>query len=266
MVAPQNLDDIGRGNSYGYTRGPDGPGGQPRFKFDGGNAGNPNLDPFRASQFNMSWEDYLSKGGLISVGGFYKQVDNFVTTQAVPTFVNDDFGGSIANVNTPVNGGSGKIYGAEIAGTYNFDGGFGVTGNYTIANSNTTQNTSFEKNLPIPGVSHDSVNFTAYYEGHGFSARAAYSWRSRSVNASGVGSTFSYQDINGQPLLATVYAAAYGQLDGQMGYDFNKHVGLTFAVLNLTDAKQHTYLQFENQPFTYDDTGRRFFLGVKGAL
>jgi len=265
VVAPQNLDDIGRGNSYGYTRGPDGPGGQPRFKFDGGSAGNPKLDPFRASQFNMSWEDYLAKGGLISLGGFYKAVDNFVTTQAVPTFVNDNFGGSIANVNTPVNGGSGKIYGAEIAGTYNFDNGFGLTGNYTIANSSTTQNTSFEKNLPIPGVSHDSLNFTAYYEKHGFSARAAYSWRSKSVNASGVGSTFSYQDINGNPLLATVYAAAYGQLDGQLGYDFNKHFGLTFAVLNLTDSKQHTYLQWENQPFTYDDTGRRLFFGVKGA-
>ncbi len=266
VVSPQNLMDIGRGNSYGYTRGADGPGGQPRFKFNGGQSGNPNLDPFRATQFNMSWENYVSKGGVISVGFFYKAVDNFVTTAAVPTFVNDDFGGSIANVNTPVNGGSGKIYGGELAGTYNFESGFGVTGNYTIANSDTTQDTSFEKNLPIPGVSHNSLNLTAYYEHAGFSARAAYSWRSSSVNASGVGSTFSYQDINGNPVLATVYAASYGQLDGQVGYDFSKHVGLTFSVLNLTDAKQHTYLQWENQPFTYDDTGRRFFFGVKGAF
>jgi len=30
------------------------------------------LDPFRASQFDLSWEDYFSRSGLISVGYFYK--------------------------------------------------------------------------------------------------------------------------------------------------------------------------------------------------
>jgi iron complex outermembrane recepter protein len=34
----------------------------------------------------------------------------------------------------------------------------------------------------------------------------------------------------------------------------------------LTDSKQHTYLQWPNLPFTYDDSGRRYFLGVKGKL
>jgi iron complex outermembrane receptor protein len=38
------------------------------------------------------------------------------------------------------------------------------------------------------------------------------------------------------------------------------------SAVNLTDAKQHTYLQWANEPFTYDDTGRRIFFGVKGKL
>jgi hypothetical protein len=37
-------------------------------------------------------------------------------------------------------------------------------------------------------------------------------------------------------------------------------------VQNLTDQAQHTYLEWTNQPFTYDDSGRRFFLGIKGKL
>jgi hypothetical protein len=37
-------------------------------------------------------------------------------------------------------------------------------------------------------------------------------------------------------------------------------------VVNLADAKEHTYLQFPNEPFTYDDTGRRLYFGVKGKL
>ena len=37
-------------------------------------------------------------------------------------------------------------------------------------------------------------------------------------------------------------------------------------VKNLANAKQHTYLQWPNEPFTYDDTGRRLFFGFKGRL
>jgi outer membrane receptor protein involved in Fe transport len=105
-----------------------------------------------------------------------------------------------------------------------------------------------------------------YYEHSGFSARAAYEWRDTAVNSSGVGSSFAFQDINGLSKVYTVYAAPYGQLDAQVGYDFNRHFGLLFQVVNLTDAKQHTYLQFPNEPFTYDDTGARYYFGFKGKL
>jgi hypothetical protein len=34
----------------------------------------------------------------------------------------------------------------------------------------------------------------------------------------------------------------------------------------VTDASLHTYLQWPDQPFSYDDSGRRFFLGGKFKL
>jgi hypothetical protein len=43
-------------------------------------------------------------------------------------------------------------------------------------------------------------------------------------------------------------------------------VGVFVSFQNITDEAQHTYLQYPNLPFTYDDAGRRFFLGVKGRL
>ena len=266
VVAPQNLNDIGRGLQYGFTRAPDGPNGQVRFKFDGGNSGNAALDPFRASQFNVAWEDYFAPSGLVSVGYFYKAVDNFVTTANIPTFVPDGVGGTTANVSSVVNGGSGKIYGFELGAQYAFDNGLGFQANYTRSDSDTTQSSSFENRLPIPGVSKNSINLIGYYEHAGFSGRLAYAWRSSAVNSSGVGSSFSFQDINGTPKTYTIYAASYGQLDGQVGYDFGKHFGVVASVVNLTNAKQHTYLQWPNEPFTYDDTGRRLFFGVKGKL
>lgn len=266
VVAPQNLQQLGAGLQYGFTRAPDGPGGQVRFKFDGGSAGNASLDPFRASQFNLAWEDYFARNGLLSVGYFYKAVDNFVTTANVPTFVLDGVGGSTANVATPVNGGTGKIYGVELNAQYAFDFGLGFAANYTRSNSESTQTSSFAADLPIPGVSKNSVNGTVYYEHAGFSARAAYAWRSVAVNSGGVGSSFSFQDINGVPKTYTVFQAPYGQLDGQLGYDFGPHFGVLVSVVNLTNEKLHTYLQFPNEPFTYDDVGRRLFFGVKGKL
>ena len=124
----------------------------------------------------------------------------------------------------------------------------------------------FAADLPIPGVSKNAVNFTVYFERAGFSARAAYAWRDVAINAGGVGSSFTFQDINGAQKVYSVYQAAYGQIDGQLEYDFGVHFGIIASVVNLADSKQHTYLQFPNEPFTYDDTGRRLFFGVKGKL
>jgi TonB-dependent receptor len=263
VLAPQNLMQLGLGNAYGFTRGADGPNGQARFQFSNGSSGNPSLDPFRASQFNLSWEDYVSSGSIVSVGFFYKAVDNFVTTANIPTFVMDDFGGTTANVTTPVNGGRGKVWGGELGGQYTFDLGFGFAANYTRSSSESDQDTAFATDIPIPGVSKNSVNVIAFYERAGFSGRVAYSWRSKAVNNSLVGSTFSFPDAAGVQKVYGVYAGSYGQLDGQIGYDFGDKLGVVLSAVNLTNEKQHTYLQFPNLPFTYDDTGRRLFFGFK---
>jgi TonB-dependent receptor len=268
VVAPQDLYSLGLGPSYNFTRGASNPvTGAAQFKFDGGAEGNPNLDPYRASQFLLSYENYFAPGGLASIAGFYKQVDNFVEIENIPTFENDDFGGHTANVTEPVNAGNGRIYGIELGGQYAFGDavawlrGFGAAANYTYSQSQSTQVTSFGNRGPIPGVSRDAVTGTLYYENHGFSIRGSYSYRDKAINDSETGSTFPFGGKVYQ-----IFAAPYGQFDAQASYDFNKHVGIIFSVQNLTDASQHTYLQWPNEPFTYDNWGRRFFLGVKGKL
>ncbi len=268
VVAPQDLFYLGLGPSYNFTRGAPNPvTGNARYLFDGGAEGNANLDPYRASQFLLSYENYFAPGGLASVATFYKQVDNFVEIENIPTFENDDFGGHTADVTQPVNAGNGRIYGLELGGQYAFGDavqwlrGFGAAANYTYSQSQSTQPTSFGSRGPIPGVSRDAVTGTLYYENRGFSIRGSYSYRDKAINDSETGSTFPFGGKVYQ-----IYAAPYGQLDAQASYDFNTHVGVIVSVQNLTDEAQHTYLQWPNQPFTYDDWGRRFFLGVKGKL
>ena len=278
VVSPQDLFSLGLGNTYNFTRQTGSrtnihTGVEDGFAFAGGSSGNAQLDPYRATQTNLSYENYFAKSGLVSIGGFYKQVDNFVETQNVPTTVVDDFGGTTADVSEPVNAGHGKIFGVELGGQYAFDNsfyswldGFGVAANYTRSQSYSSAATSFSTDTPIPGVSKDSITGTLFWEKDGFSARGSYTWRDTAVNDSGVGSTFSFANAQGVQKTYQVYAAPYGQLDAQIGYDINDHFGLTFSVQNVTDASLHTYLQWPNLPFSYDDSGRRFFLGGKFKL
>ncbi len=277
VVAPQDLFSIGLGNSYGFTRQTGGRinihnGLADGFAFNGGSSGNTQLDPYRATQFNASYENYFAPGGLLSVGAFYKQVDNFVETQNTPTLVQDDFGGTTANVSKPVNAGKGKIYGLELGAQYGFGDmvswlkGFGVAANYTRTQSTSDQGTAFSKSSTIPGIAKNSLNLTGYYELGGFSVRASYSWRDKSVNDTIVGSTFAFNDQNGISKVYQVYKAAYGQLDGQIAYNITKQIGVVASVQNLTNAAEHTYLQFPNLPFTYDRSGQRYWLGLKFKL
>ena len=279
VVSPQDLFQLGLGNSYNFTRNPSRV--QPNgtvggFEFINGSSGNPNLNPYRASQFSLAYENYFAPGALASVGTFYKQVDSFIEIQSLPTFVKDDFGGSTGNITEPVNAGQGRIYGAEFSSQYAFGDviapwltGLGTAVNYTYSQSQTnSQVTSYSHDSGIPGVAKNALTGTLYYERFGFSARASYSWRDKAVNDSLVGATFPIPDAaakNGE-LIGQVFQAPYGQLDAQIGYDFNKHVGVFFSAQNITNSSQHTYLQFPNQPFTYDDSGSRYFVGVKGKL
>lgn len=282
VVSPQDLFSLGVGGNYGFTRETglrcnihdtpsSGPGcTKDGFAFDGGTSGNAKLDPYRATQGLISYENYFAKGAVVSVEGFWKQIDNFVEIQNIPTTIMDDFGGTTSNVSEPVNAGKGQIYGFEFSGQYNFGEGmlpqlkgFGIAGNYTISESTSDQATAFSAHSTIPGVAKNAFTVTGFYERWGFSARLSYSWRDKAVNDGVGGSTFAFPNLHGVSTVYQVFSAPYGQLDGQIGYDINKHLGVVFSVQNISEEAQHTYLQWPNQPFTYDNWGRRFFLGVK---
>ena len=272
VTAPQDLYDLGLGTLYNFTRVTGSrvnvtTGQQDGFAFSNGTAGNPNLDPYRATQFLLAYENYFTHGALASIEGFWKQIDSFVTQANIPTKVDDDFGGTTANVQQWVNAGPGQIYGVEVSGQYPLDWswlqGFGVAANDTFSESTSNQTTSFTQHSQIPGVSQNAFTGTMYYERLGFSGRLSYSWRSRAVNDSLVGPTFTFPDQNGNSKTYQVYQAPYGQLDGQLSYDFNSHFGIVLSAQNLTNSALHTYLQWPNLPFTYDDWGRRYFFGVK---
>jgi len=277
VESPADLFSLGVGQNYNFTRetggrvntNPSSPsyGTKDGFKFANGSSGNPQLDPYRATQFNLSWEDYFAREALVSVGVFYKQIESFEVSQQVSTTVADDFGGSTGPVTMNVNGGHGSIYGLELAGQYVTDLGLGLAANYTYTQSQSAITTAFSDHLPIPDVAAHAATATVFYALDGFDARLSYSWRSKAVNGGIGGSTFSpVVAATGGNTTYGVFTAPYGQLDAQIAYNFLDHFGVYVGAQNLTAEAAHTYLQYPNQPFTYDNSGTRYFFGVKASF
>jgi len=277
VVSPADLFNLGLGQSYNFTRetggrvntNPSSPsyGTKDGYRFANGSSGNPQLDPYRANQFNLSYEYYFAPEALFSAGIFYKQVESFEVNQPVNTTVADDFGGSAGPVTMAINAGHGSIYGLELSGQYVWDIGVGVAANYTYTQSQSAIFTDFAKHLPIPDVSDHAATATVFYEMSGFNARLSYSWRSKALNGGIGGSTFApIVAATGNSKTFGVFSAPYGQLDAQVSYDFLEHFQVYVSAQNLTEEAYHTYLQFPNQPFTYDNSGARYFFGVRASF
>jgi iron complex outermembrane receptor protein len=272
VMSPADLFNLGVGQSYNFTRETGGrtavsgptAGTKDGFRFANGASGNPQLDPYRATQFNLSWEDYFAPEALASAGVFYKQIESFEVTQPVNTTVMDVFGGSAGPVNMPINGGHGSIYGLELSGQYVSDMGLGFAANYTYSQSTSALTTAFSQHLPIPDVSAHAATATVFYEKEGFDARVSYSWRSKAVNGGLGGATFSPIDTStGNSKTFGVFTAPYGQLDAQVSYNFLDHFSVFVSGQNLAEEAYHTYMQYPNMPFTYDNSGARYFFGIK---
>ncbi|MEE2692609.1 MAG: TonB-dependent receptor [Pseudomonadota bacterium] len=257
VVARQDLFQLGRGFQTDFTRNPM----TNLFEFTNGSRGNPELDPFRASQFDVSLEYYFGSQGLFAVTGYWKDVISFITEETIPVFVNDQAGGREGPVRQPVNGEGGKILGFEVAGQYAFDWGGGFNVNYTYSDSSSPTANDFDTGLPIPGVSKHAANAQVYYDNHGVEARLSYAWRSKSFD-----SNFGFSDGSGSgggniTRTLGIWNRSYGQLDGQIVYHLTENFDLTAEAVNILKEEQSAYLQFENLPFRYSTGARRVLIG-----
>jgi TonB-dependent receptor len=266
VMSRQNLFQLATGSSYNFTRSSTPGPNLNRFLYTNGSGGNPELDPYRASQFDAAYERYFGSQGLLSAAVFYKNVDSFIQTDTVSRTVAD---GSVAGATTgiftqPVNGDGGTIKGVELAAQYAFGNGFGFTANYTYSDSSSSNSNDYDKNLPIPGVAKNAFNVQGYYEAHGFEARLSYAWRDKSYQgnfAFGVDNSAS-GGVNDAHSLGT-WERAYGQLDGQIGYAVTPAIKVVLEGVNLTKEESGRYLQWKNLPFRYATGDRRIVLGAR---
>jgi TonB-dependent receptor len=209
-----------------------------------GQGGNPNLQPLHANNYDASLEWYFSATGNLSLGLFYKDINNYFETVTLPETYTRNSQAYTFYVTRYENGGNGIVKGFELAYQQFYDflpgawGGLGLQANYTKIWNNGGANPSWnitspggnslasDTTLPLEGMSNDSYNIALMYEKYGISGRVAYNWRS------GFLMTTSAANLN-QP----VWQEKFGQLDGSLLYTFLEHYKIGVQATNLLHAK-----------------------------
>jgi hypothetical protein len=103
----------------------------------------------------------------------------------------------------------------------------------------------------LTGLS-DSANITGIFEKYGFSARVAYNWRGRFLNALNVGGSFNPR-----------YYEPYGTVDFSLGYEVSNRLALSFEGINLLGEDLRTYGRSRRQMFFAQEGHPRFYLGAR---
>ena len=206
-----------------------------------GAGGNPDLEPFRATNFDLGVEWYFDEAALFSVAAFHKDIQSFIDIKRYQ----ETYEGKNMIINRPVNGSGGSIYGLELNLQQELFYGFGLIANYTLVEGE-RKDTLTGENINIPGNSKHSTNLTSYYENDWLSTRLSYNFRTEF--ATGVG-----EEITDD----------YGQWDINVSFSVTDYLSLVFEGVNLTDEIIYTYERNEYAPIGIYKNGRRYYAGVR---
>jgi iron complex outermembrane receptor protein len=233
-------------------------------------SGNPNLQPFKSNNLDLSVEYYYDKSNYVSLGWFYKNVTNFIVLNQSTGTVNNNAKTPLLDPTTglpaqfsitaPQNGPTATVTGEEAAIQQSFgETGFGVQVNGTLANSDKKLNTSDLTNkFAVTGLS-NSANAVAFYDKGPIEGRVAINWRDKFLQY------LSPPPINGAGQAVTQVRARY-QLDASATYHINKNFAVFGEGVNLTNTPVLQYAYYQNQFLKAEDSGTRFKIGFRAGF
>jgi TonB-dependent receptor len=231
---------------------------------NGTSTGNPNLNPWRSTNFGASAEYYINETSMLSLALFRINVDSFIKNGSVTNCTLPDEDGVVRDhcivITQPVQGTGNSIHGAE----FDYRQGFtflpsflsktGMEINATYAPSNSGETDLAGKKIPFQDNSTKSGNFILWYQDEHFQARLAYNYRSRRAVMDSVGGITGLE----------MYEAPQKYLDASISYKFSKYAEVFLDGTNLTNEYQKYYLVWPDQPGHSTFSERSFMLGVRG--
>lgn len=240
--------------------------------------GNPMLDPFRATTYDLSAEWYFGDNALLGVALFYKDIDTYIqtlretrpyNTTGLPLELLNPVGlpaDTPFDITSPVNTPGGPLKGFEINYQQLFTflpgiwSGFGVLLNYTHVESDIDYAISPTSSLYVTenlvNLSPDAWNATLYYENKRFSARVSGSYRDDYLQ---VVPGRNGNDVEGK--------RETFNLDASLKFNVTDNFSVTLEGINLTDEFNDQFVDASgDRASVYHHTGRQFFVGARYAF
>jgi len=224
-----------------------------RVELEDGEAelGNPDLDPFRAWNFDVSLAFYPTELSVVSFGVFYKQIEDFIFIQVIDDY--DFLGMTLDEATIALNGEDATALGFE----FNYQQHFGFLSppfdgliigmNYTYVDSEADTG---DRKVDMPKQSGNIANVMLGYEKGGFDLRVAMKYRDR------------YIDELVDPDYDR-YTADHTQLDVTAKYRFSDSWLVYAEISNLGDEPEHYYAGGRNRAYQYDEYGTTSAIGFQ---
>lgn len=257
-------------------------------------SGNPFLEPYRATNYDLALEWYFAPQAILSVALFKKDIQSFTRSASVTgaTFTQTGLPVSVLNPSSPaalnpalqsqpiwtlattVNGTGASLKGVELAAqipfkafTEGFFSNFGILANATFIDSGasfTLQGPAIVSGGALQNVTVDSTlanvskrayNGTLYYDDGAFSARVMVSYRGRyHEGASGTGN------------LLEGYGATTN-LDASMRYKLTEWLELSVEGNNLLDTYRYRFTDIDaDRNYENNHFGRTILFGARLKL
>ena len=196
--------------------------------------GNPDLDPTTSMNFDVMAEHYFSNVGILSLSGFYKNIDDFIYNAVF----DNELGGDTV---TPLNGGSATILGLEfgLQRKLDFLPGFlknlTLYANYTFTDSETDGITDREDGLALAGAIKNMFNASLAFENKKLSARVSLNYAD------------DYIDEYGDVAFEDTYYDEQLFIDINASYAITKNLRVFGEAKNLTNQELRFYQGTKDQ-------------------
>lgn len=207
----------------------------PAFPFAGSlEVGNPELEPYKSTSYDVSIEYYMGGSGILSAAGFHKAIDNpiYGFSEVRENVVHNGIALETLNVGTVRNADSAELTGLELSIYQPFTflpapfDGFGVEANATFISSEVTVPQRPDDDLPFFRQPSRIYNATLFYEKGRFSGRVAWNYSDEAL-----------ESIGGD-ILGDNYALPRHQVDVLFRYRVSEHYAITASVRNLTEEPE----------------------------
>ena len=211
--------------------------------------GNPELDPTVSMNFDLMGEHYFEDIGLVSLGFFYKDVEDFIYEQEIDDFMDPVYGEVDLTVFN--NGPKADVTGIEASVQKQF-GGLGIYLNYTYTHSSTDGIEGREgEDIALPGTAKHMYNASLSYETKKLVLRLSLNHASDYIDELG-GEAFEDRFYDKQTFL-----------DFNGSYAFSDNWRVFAEWNNITNQPLRFYQGMENLTMQEEFYDMRFNLGVK---